>query len=137
LFDEVGLKAAPKGMMPCPGCAEPLPPEAVICVKCGYNMKLGRKMQTVKVGGDSQGGVGHGVVAQDLMDKAADTLEGDEEAEASKDKEGMPWWVYLVILIVLITAAAIMLNRRGSSTEESKDGKKASLEPSARLIVPA
>src|SRR6185295_17393970 len=79
LFDEVGLKAAPKGTMPCPGCTEPLPPDAVICVKCGYNMKLGRKMKTMTTSGESQGAVGHGAVAQDLLDKAADVIEGDEE----------------------------------------------------------
>jgi hypothetical protein len=137
LFDEIGLKAAPKGTMPCPGCSEPLPQEAVVCVKCGYNMKLGRKMKTLSTGGGGEGHVGHGVVAQDLMDRAADVIDDDEEAEASKDKEGMPWWVYLVILIVLIGLAAYMLNRGGGSSEESKDGKKASLGPSDQRIVSA
>jgi hypothetical protein len=137
LFDEVGLKAAPKGTMPCPGCTEPLPPEAVICVKCGYNMKLGRKMQTMVVGGSSpHGEIGHGAVAQDLLDRAAETIEGDEEAEISKGTEGMPWWVYLIALIVLLALATYMLNRRGSE-EESKDGKKARFDPAARLILPA
>jgi hypothetical protein len=138
LFDEIGLKAAPKGTMPCPGCSEPLQPDAVVCVKCGYNMKLGRKMKTMSTaGGASDGHIGHGAVAQDLMDKAADVIEGDEEAEASKDKEGMPWWVYLLILIVLVAIATYMLNRGGGSSEESKDGKKALLEPSGRLVLPA
>jgi hypothetical protein len=136
LFDEVGLKAAPKGTMPCPGCTEPLPPEAVICVKCGYNMKLGRKMQTMKVGSESHGAIGHGVVAQDLMDRAADVIDDDEDAEASKDKEGMPWWVYLIILIVLVSLAAYMLNRGGGG-EESKDGKKAFRQPNSQLVLPA
>jgi hypothetical protein len=135
LFDEVGLKAAPKGTMPCPGCTEPLPQDAVVCVKCGYNLKLGRKMKTMSTSGESHGSVGHGVVAQDLMDKAAGTIDDDEEAEASKDKEGMPWWVYLIILIVLFGLAAYMLNRSGGSSEESKDGKKASLEPSSPFIL--
>ena len=120
--------------MPCPGCTEPLPQEAVICVKCGYNMKLGRKMKTLTASGESQGAGGHGVVAQDLLDKAAQTIEGDEEAEASKGKEGMPWWVYLIILIILISAAAWMLNRK-SGEEESKDGKKASVEPSRAMLI--
>jgi len=137
LFDEVGLKAAPKGTMPCPGCSEPLPQEAVVCVKCGYNMKLGRKMKTMSTGGESAGSVGHGAVAQDLLDKAAETIEGDEEAEASKGKEGMPWWVYLLILIILISAAAYMLNRKSGNEEESKDGKKAALESAGQLILPA
>jgi hypothetical protein len=137
LFAEVGLKAAPKGTMPCPGCMAPLPQDAIICVKCGYNMKLGRKMKTMTTSGESAGSVGHGAVAQDLLDKAAETIEGDDEAEASKDKEGMPWWVYLIILIVLIALATYMLNRGGGSSEESKDGKKAWLTPNSSLVLPA
>jgi len=137
LFAEVGLKAAPKGTMPCPGCMEPLAQDAIICVKCGYNMKLGRKMKTMTTSGESAGSIGHGAVAQDLLDKAAETIEGDEEAEASKDTEGMPWWVYLIILIVLIALAAYMLNRGGGSSEESKDGKKAWLAPSQPVVLHA
>jgi len=127
LFDEIGLKAAEKGTMPCPGCGVSLPQEAVVCVKCGYNMKLGRKMSTIKTGSEAGGHIGHGAVAADLMEKAAAVLEGDEEAEATKTTEGMPWWVYLVVLLILIGIAAYMLNRSGGG-EESKDGKKARLD---------
>jgi hypothetical protein len=51
LFDEVGLKQAPVGATMCPGCAAPLTPGAVVCIKCGYNMKLGRRMETMRMGG--------------------------------------------------------------------------------------
>lgn len=101
-----------------------------MCVKCGYNMKLGRKMNTIKTGSEVGGHVGHGAVAADLMEKAAAVLEGDEEAETTKTTEGLPWWVYLVILIVLIGLGAYMLNRSGGE-EESKDGKKAWLNDSS------
>src|SRR5439155_726615 len=43
-FDEVGLQAAATGTQPCPGCTEPMPIAAVICIKCGYNTRLGRRM---------------------------------------------------------------------------------------------
>ena len=45
LFDEIGLQAAAANTRPCPGCTEPLPIEAVVCIKCGYNTALGRRMQ--------------------------------------------------------------------------------------------
>jgi hypothetical protein len=31
----------------CPYCKSPLAPEAVLCVKCGFDLRTGRKMQTV------------------------------------------------------------------------------------------
>lgn len=32
---------------PCPGCGKALPEKAVICVSCGFNLKTGKKLQTV------------------------------------------------------------------------------------------
>lgn len=134
MFDDIGLKAPEAGTVPCPGCGEPMAIAAVVCVKCGYNAKLGRKMNTVKVGTESEAHSGHGSVAAGLMEKAAAVIEGDEEAEATKTTEGMPWWVYLVILIILIGIAAYMLNRSGGE-EESKDGKKAWLNESGHVTA--
>jgi len=42
-------KAAIDGSAPpnvCPGCRTVMPAGAVVCIQCGYNQKLGRKMQT-------------------------------------------------------------------------------------------
>lgn len=39
LLDEEGVY----GSRDCPNC---IPPHEIICVKCGYNKKLGRKMKT-------------------------------------------------------------------------------------------
>jgi hypothetical protein len=39
LLDEEGVYGSPE----CPNC---IPPHEVVCVKCGYNKKLGRKMNT-------------------------------------------------------------------------------------------
>src|SRR6476469_2018576 len=36
LFDEIGLQAAAPDTRPCPGCTEPMPIAAVVCIKCGY-----------------------------------------------------------------------------------------------------
>jgi len=102
LFDDAGVKAAaPVGAQLCPGCAQPVTPGAVLCIKCGYNFKLGRKMQTMgassaAVGG---GGDGHGHdVASGLMARAAESIEDAEDAERSKTSEGLPWWGYLIAL---------------------------------------
>src|SRR5580765_2842287 len=66
LFDEIGLQAAAPDTRPCPGCTEPMPIAAVVCIKCGYNTRIGRRMETVKVGSGGGGPEGHGAVAQDL-----------------------------------------------------------------------
>lgn len=89
--------------------------EAVLCIQCGYNVKLGRRIQTIKVGA-GEGHGGHGAVAADLLEKAAQVLEEDAAEEKKKTASGMPWWVYLIVLIALVSFAAYMLSR----TEEEK-----------------
>jgi hypothetical protein len=128
LFEEVGLQAAAAGTRPCPGCMEPLPEDAVICIKCGYNTKIGRRMQTMKVGGEPGAG-GHSAVADDLLNKAAQVMDEDAAEEKKKTTEGMPWWVYLVILILLVCLAAYMLLGRGSKEPSEEEGKKGAMIP--------
>ncbi len=121
LFDEIGLAPPTEGTRPCPGCSEPMPIEAVLCIKCGYNTRIGRRMHTEVESAAAEGG--HGAVAQDLLDKAASDLEGDVEAEKKKVNEGMPWWVYLIVLIILISIAAAMIMRpTGEKSDEEKTG---------------
>ncbi len=130
LFDEVGLQAAAVGTQPCPGCTEPMPIAAVVCIKCGYNTRLGRRMETVKVGGGG-GPDGHGAVAHDLLNRAAQVMDEDAAEEVKKTKEGLPWWVYLVALCILITIAACMLMFWGKEpeTEEQKMKRKGFWQP--------
>ena len=109
LFDEVGLKQAPVGAQMCPGCMAPMPQGAVVCVKCGYNMKLGRRMETMRMGADGGGHGGHGGATADLMNKAAMSIEEDKEEERKKTREGMPWWVYLIGLIFAISFIVMMM----------------------------
>src|SRR5262245_49017218 len=96
LFDEIGLQAAAEGTHPCPGCTQPMPIEAVVCIKCGYNTRIGRRMETVKVGMGEEGG--HGAIAHDMLNKAAVVMEEDAAEEKKKTSEGMPWWVYFIVL---------------------------------------
>jgi hypothetical protein len=132
LFDEIGLAPPVEGTRPCPGCAEPMAIDAILCVKCGYNTRIGRRMLTEA--NTEEAVEGHGAVAQDLLNKAAEVIEGDEEAERTKTTEGMPWWVYLIILIILISIAAAMI-MRGGSEEKEEEGKKAAFAIPARQLV--
>jgi len=138
LFDEIGLQAAAPDTRPCPGCTEPMPIAAVVCIKCGYNTRLGRRMETVKVG--SEGGAGgHGAVAQDLLNKAAQVMDEDAKEEVKKTQEGLPWWVFLIVLCLLIGLGAFMLMFWGKEPP-SDEKKKGFLQPggtgeSALVIV--
>lgn len=132
LFDELGLAPPVEGTRPCPGCTEPLPAEAVICVNCGYNTKIGRRMVTAKAAGET-GEVGHGAIAQDLLNRAAAVMDGDAQEEKKKTAEGMPWWVYLLVLIIFISIAAWVLNR--DSGEPKDENKKGYLPPARGPLV--
>jgi hypothetical protein len=122
LFDEIGLKQHAPGTRPCPGCAEPLPEAHVVCVKCGYNVKLGRRMTTVKVGGGADEGGGHGAVATELLERAAQTIEEDQAEDRKKTGEGLPWWVYFVLLAVLVGfLATMMVMANKEPPKEKKD----------------
>jgi hypothetical protein len=46
LFDEVGLTMRGEGI-DCPSCGQLLPTDAVLCVSCGYNFKLKRRIKTL------------------------------------------------------------------------------------------
>jgi hypothetical protein len=128
LFDEVGLQAAAAGTQPCPGCSEPMPIQAVICIKCGYNTRIGRRMETVKERGEGgDGHEGHGAVAQDLLNRAAVVMDEDAAEEKKKTTEGMPWWGYLIILVLLVGFAIWMLFNWG--IEKPKDEQTGFLTP--------
>jgi ssDNA-binding Zn-finger/Zn-ribbon topoisomerase 1 len=107
LFDEVGLPSAPTGTIPCPGCRTPMPMGAIVCVQCGYNMKLGRRMETLRIGADGTGESGS--VTDMFLARAARTLEEDKEEERKKTREGLPWWAYLLMLLGLVGFMAMMM----------------------------
>jgi hypothetical protein len=135
MFDEIGLQAAAEGTHPCPGCTEPMPIQAVVCIKCGYNTRIGRRMETMKVGGESDGPVGHGAVATDLLDKAARIIDEDVAEEKKKTKEGLPWWAYLIVLLALVGFAIWMLLNWG--VEKPGEGDKKSSLPSEEITAVA
>ncbi len=107
LFDEVGITSAPVGTQPCPGCRAPMPMGAVVCVQCGYNLKLGRRMETMRVGADGE--IAGGSPSDAILARAARALEEDKDEERKKTREGLPWWAYLVMLIGVCGFVAAMM----------------------------
>jgi len=102
MYDDVGLRTQQAGTLPCPGCANPMPMNAVVCIKCGYNKKLGRRMEVMKQSGGTELPGGHSVTVEEMLGKAAQRIEEDKEEERKKTKEGMPWWLYLIGLTVIM-----------------------------------
>jgi hypothetical protein len=102
LFAEAGLHAQQAGMMPCPGCTNPMPMNAVVCIKCGYNRKIGRRMEVIKQTGGPAIPGGHSDTVEEMLGKAATRIEEDKEEERKKTKEGVPWWMYLIGLTVVL-----------------------------------
>ena len=41
------LPPSPRADGKCPGCDKELPPTAVLCIECGYDLRTGRKRETV------------------------------------------------------------------------------------------
>lgn len=112
LFDGLGLAARDTSQPRCPGCAADMPPNAVLCVKCGYNVKLGRRMQTISMSGEAPaaaeaGGHGGGVTSM-LMARAAAAAEEDAVSEKAKTSVGLPLWVLISGLLACILFGVVM-----------------------------
>jgi len=127
IFADIGLAPQEVGARPCPGCGSGLAPDAVVCIHCGYNTKLGRRMETVKVGG-SEGEGGHGAVTTGLLERAASVIDEDKAEEVKKTKEGLPWFVWLVVLLIIGGFLGYMIIRANRLEDKAaKDKEKAAL----------
>jgi hypothetical protein len=71
-MEEVTLLQATLPATPssCPGCGKPLAPRTVVCVACGYNIKLGRRMETQVAVDQSPSGGREGDPFADAAEKA-------------------------------------------------------------------
>lgn len=106
LFAEAGLTEQESGGRKCPECRSPMKPEAILCIECGYNENLGRKM-TVK----------RPVTAEDRVQRAADR-HPDPVAESAKGKKKKGGPKQLVLVVVLVAAVAVIyfvMKSRGGS----------------------
>lgn len=87
----------------CPECSASVPPHAIICVQCGYNFNLGRRMVTRKgpMSGldDDEEDYGHFEShGNAMLDKAERDIARDK-AEQARLSKGVPWWAYLLGLL--------------------------------------
>jgi len=90
----------------CPACNQSIKPDAVICIKCGYNLKKGKRMQTQVA--DDQDGTGQtktvpvsvpgGAMAAAGASPIAAALD-DREDEVT-DSRFMDLWLPLILLTV-------------------------------------
>jgi len=108
IFDDAGMRTFTPGRALCPACNEELQPNAVLCVKCGYNLQLGRKMRSFVTTATATHD-GHGAAAASLLAKAAKQIDEDKEEEKKKLKEGMPWWMLGAIFLFCLGTCIMLL----------------------------
>ncbi len=108
LMDDAGLRS---GVVRCPGCGAEMGGAAVICVMCGYDTRVGRRLKT-RVGTEvieDDEGLGelptHGVEALD----AAERQLARDKLEQKMLSKGTPWWLLAIALIGLVTFAVSMV----------------------------
>ncbi len=115
LLEEAGLSTVASTGRKCPECESSFPEDAIICVNCGYNERLGQKMRTRVIVGDLDSFEERESFGHERLDQAAMEME-EAEVQQERLEAGMPWWGYLIILIAIIVGAALM----GSVPEEHK-----------------
>lgn len=84
LFDEVGFAVEKGGGQgkKCPECKSPMKEEAILCIECGYNENLGKKMETYRP-----------VTAADRARRADVLVESDSKGD-KKGKKKSRWWPF-------------------------------------------
>jgi hypothetical protein len=92
LLDEVGVRGSRTGPV-CPECGEDMQPHAIICINCGFNTALGRRMYTEDDNYGYEGASGSSV-ADKLMEKAERELDETPIDAASQDfGDGAEAWL--------------------------------------------
>ncbi|NLX53806.1 MAG: hypothetical protein GXY58_01690 [Planctomycetaceae bacterium] len=109
LLDDAGMRA---GIRRCPGCAAELGDVAVLCVICGYDTRIGRRLKTrvgVSVEADDED-LGdlptHGVEALDRAERQIALLKKEQERLV----KGTPWWMLLLALLGVVGFAIGMVS---------------------------
>ena len=100
------------GIERCPGCGAELGKSAVLCVMCGYDTRLGRRLKT-RVGGvevvdDEELGElpTHG---NPILDAAEREL-ARVKLEQKRLAKGAPWWMLLLAFLGLVGFAVAMVS---------------------------
>ena len=117
LFDEAGVKAEVQDNRPrCPQCKEPMAPDAILCVNCGFNVETGKRIHGLvscqgaekDLYGLADEGGGHGSAAKSVLRKAEKTIQDDKVEEYKIRTQGMPIWALVILFGCLVTFGACM-----------------------------
>ena len=98
---------------PCPECASPLTADAIVCIVCGFNRKLGRKVQAVS---SFMPGVSSLVDTSHLP-----PLRKGLKQDTPTELKPQPTWLYLALPIALVVVG-LALTPLGAAA--SPDGWK-------------
>lgn len=119
LLAEEGLAAKAGSGPQCPSCSAPMPPHGFICVQCGYNVQLGRRIQ---IPGESANTPSRD--AQQLLAKANRELKDAPQSFSASDlgsgvKAYIAAFVLLIATVVIVGAAAAFFYLFGEGMEDA------------------
>ncbi len=97
----------------CPACRKELPPGAVVCTKCGYNLQTGERVDGYKVAGVD---IDKGTMALDKAEQ--DMVEAKRLQKEMIGKSGMPAWMLALVLFILASAMGIAVVAVNASNRE-------------------
>lgn len=111
LFAEEGMDRQMGAI--CPACRRELPPGAVLCTKCGYNLQTGERFDGHKVAGVD---IDKGTMALDKAER--DMAEAKRLQLEMIGKAGMPAWMLALVLFILASAIGIAVLAVNASRRE-------------------
>jgi hypothetical protein len=114
IFDDAGMQGLASDQIYCPSCEAVIASTAVLCVKCGYHIKLGKKMQAAKVASSGGHGDGHAATAEDMLEKAREAIAADKESKKREMEEGTSLWMIVLMFVYATSFLLLMLWLPGS-----------------------
>lgn len=118
LFDEIGLAPAePVTAGPrCPSCGKGLPPHAILCVHCGFNLQTGQRVASSvpsAPAGDAHGGHGgsdaEAMIAKARREIAASPISAEDQ-DFGEGTSPLAWVLTLCLPLLLgVAVFAIMM----------------------------
>ena len=120
LFDEVGL-VQKKGRF-CPSCDSQVTGDAIICVKCGFHLSEGKKVEGFQIAASKKFG-------NKQLNDAADMMAREKATETRLLGTGAPWWMLAAVLI----GVAVFIGGLAIKMDATTSGKLSSVAEIARI----
>lgn len=120
LFDEVGLTQK-KGRF-CPSCDGQVANDAIICIKCGFHLEEGKKVEGFQAAKSKKFG-------NKQLNEAADMMARESATEKRLMGTGAPWWMLAAVLIGL----AVFIGGLAIKMDAATSGKISSVAEIARI----